>query len=229
MKAKGFLHRYFVNNSEKRLHKWLHYFDIYEKHLDRFINESPTVLEIGVHGGGSLDMWKAYFGPGAKIIGIDINPECRKHESDGVEIFIGSQDDNKLLDSVKEKYPQIDIVIDDGSHIMCHMEKTFNELYHFLDSNGVYIVEDTHTCYWEEYQGGLGKNSSFIEVAKRLVDHLNAVHTREQIPISSFTKETFSICFYDSIVVFEKSPQANRKAPKTGRMIGQHLDDNAYD
>ncbi len=108
-------------------------------------------------------------------------------------------------------------------------KKTFNELYHFFDSNGVYIVEDTHTCYWEEYQGGLGKNSSFIEVAKRLVDHLNAVHTREQIPISSFTKETFSICFYDSIVVFEKSPQANRKAPKTGRMIGQHLDDNAYD
>ena len=88
-------------------------------------------------------MWKAYFGPGAKIIGIDINPECKKHESDGVEIFIGSQDDNKLLDSVKEKYPQIHIVIDDGSHIMCHMEKTFNELYHFLDRNGVYVVEDT--------------------------------------------------------------------------------------
>ena len=112
---------------------------------------------------------------------------------------------------------------------MCHMEKTFNELYYFLDSNGVYIVEDTHTCYWEEYQGGLGKISSFIEVAKRLVDHLNAVHTRKQIPISSFTKETFSICFYDSIIVFEKSPQAARKAPKTGKMIGQYLDDNGYD
>jgi hypothetical protein len=29
----GFLHRYFLENSSKRLHKWIHYFDIYERHF----------------------------------------------------------------------------------------------------------------------------------------------------------------------------------------------------
>lgn len=87
----GFLHRYFLENSSKRLHKWIHYFDIYERHLSRFRNASPVMLEIGVSGGGSLEMWREYYGSGARIVGLDINPECKKHEQDSIEIFIGSQ------------------------------------------------------------------------------------------------------------------------------------------
>ena len=212
MNSKGFLHQYFINNPGKRLHKWLHYFDIYEKHFDRFVNQSPTVLEIGVHGGGSLEMWKNYFGDGAKVIGIDINPECKQHESPGIEIFIGSQDDNTFLNLIKNKYKDFDIIIDDGSHKMSHMKKTFIELYSSVKDHGIYLVEDTHTCYRSENEGGLRKKDSFIEVAKELVDHLNAVHTRGEIPVSSFTTGTSSISFYDSIIVFEKSPQAARRS-----------------
>ena len=215
MSNEGFLHKYFLKNASKRLHKWVHYFDIYEKHFDRYVNKSPVILEIGVHGGGSLEMWKNYFGRGAKIIGIDINPECKQHEAEGIEIFIGSQDDKNLLNSIKEKYPHIDVVLDDGSHIMSHMKKTFIELYDFVDDNGIYMVEDTHTCYWEEYEGGAGKKESFIQLSKALVDHLNAVHTRNAVPVSKFTRSTHSICFYDSIIVFEKSPQGIRQAPIT--------------
>jgi hypothetical protein len=50
----GFLHRYFLNNGGKRLHKWVHYFDIYSRHFERFRDRQPVVLEIGVFGGGSL-------------------------------------------------------------------------------------------------------------------------------------------------------------------------------
>ncbi len=70
----GFLHKYFLNNSSKRLHKWNHYFDIYERHFSRFRGKNLVMLEIGVFGGGSLDMWKAYLGEEAKVIGVDINP-----------------------------------------------------------------------------------------------------------------------------------------------------------
>ena len=73
----GFLHNYFLNNSGKLLHKWMHYFDIYERHLERFRNTAPIMLEIGVSGGGSLAMWKDYLGPEAKIVGIDIDPACK--------------------------------------------------------------------------------------------------------------------------------------------------------
>ena len=103
----GFLHKYFLNNSSKRLHKWNHYFDIYERHLSRFRGKNLVMLEIGVFGGGSLDMWRAYLGTEAKIIGIDINPECKQYESDGIEIFIGSQDDSTLIDKILKKYPKV--------------------------------------------------------------------------------------------------------------------------
>ena len=121
----SFLHRYFLNNSHKRLHKWIHYFDIYETHFARFRGKAPVVVEIGVMGGGSLKMWKEYFGEGSRIVGVDINPDCKVHEGEGIEVFIGSQDDPALIDAIFAKYPHVDLVLDDGSHMMRHMIATF--------------------------------------------------------------------------------------------------------
>lgn len=218
MEPSGFLHRYFLNNGHKRLHKWVHYFDIYERHFERFRGQAPTVLEIGVMGGGSLAMWKEYFGEGAKIIGLDINHKCKKHEAENIEIFIGSQDDHAVLSQIVNKYRSIDIVLDDGSHVMKHLLSTFKFLYPCLSSNGIYMVEDLHTSYWEEYGGGLKRDGTFIEFTKDLIDEINAVHARDALPISDFTTSTFSISIYDSIVTFEKRPQGIRFAPVTEPM-----------
>ena len=214
----GFLHRYFLNNSHKRLHKWINYFDIYERHLARFRGMSPVMIEIGVMGGGSLAMWKEYFGPGSLIIGIDINPECKEHEDNGIEVFIGSQDDPALIKKIFSKYPQVDIILDDGSHMMPHMIASFELMYNRVQSNGIYIVEDTCTCYWDEYGGGLGRKDSFMEFVKHKLDEINAVHTREALPVSEFTRSTDCIACYDSVVVFERRRQALRQALITQRM-----------
>ncbi|QGZ60818.1 CmcI family methyltransferase [Paraburkholderia acidisoli] len=211
----GFLHKYFLNNSHKRLHKWVHYFDIYERHLARFRGKAPVMIEIGVFGGGSLAMWKEFFGQDCKIIGIDINPDCKAHEAEGIEIFIGSQDDPDLINQIFKKYPHVDIVLDDGSHMMRHMTTSFDLMYERVDRNGVYIVEDTHTCYWPEYQGGLREPGSFMEFTKNKMDELNAIHSRGAVPISNFTKSTDSIVCYDSVVVFERRQQGMRQAPIT--------------
>lgn len=211
----GHLHKYFLNNSHKRLHKWVHYFDIYEKHFARFRNCSPVILELGVMGGGSLEMWKDYFGLGANVIGVDINPECKMHEAEGIEIFIGSQDDPDLINKIFTKYPRIDIVLDDGSHIMKHMISSFNLIYDRVQQNGVYAVEDTHTCYWSEFDGGYKRDGTFIEHVKNKIDELNAVHTRNALAISNFTKSTDCIAVYDSVIVFEKRRQGQRQAPIT--------------
>ncbi|MEI7825558.1 MAG: CmcI family methyltransferase [Chlorobiaceae bacterium] len=214
----GFLHRYFLNNSFKHLHKWIHYFDIYERHLARFREMSPVMIEIGVMGGGSLAMWKEYFGPGSRIIGIDINPECKEHEGDGIEVFIGSQDDPALINTIFSKYPKVDIILDDGSHMMQHMIASFELMYNRVQSDGVYIVEDTCTCYWEEYGGGLRHEESFMEFVKHKLDEINAVHTKEVLPVSEFTRSTDCIACYDSVVVFERRRQALRQALITQRM-----------
>ncbi|MCG7520507.1 CmcI family methyltransferase [Ruegeria sp. Ofav3-42] len=133
-----------MNNANKRLHKWVHYFNICERHLERFRIKSPVMLEIGVFGGGSLQMWKEYLGLGCKVIGIDINPECKEHEYTDIEIFIGSQNDPELIEEISTKYPEIGVVLDDGSHMMPHMIASFEPLYHRLTKNGCCIVEDTH-------------------------------------------------------------------------------------
>ena len=61
------LETYFRNNQGRLIHKWLHYFDIYDRHLSRFRGQDVHVVEIGVAGGGSLGMWREYFGPSARI------------------------------------------------------------------------------------------------------------------------------------------------------------------
>jgi len=203
-------HKYFLNNSGKRIHKWLHYFDIYERHLESFKDKSPTILEIGVFGGGSLEMWKYCFGKNTKVIGLDIKSGCKQHEQKDIEIFIGSQDDQNIINNIFTKYPSIDIVVDDGSHIMNHMIKSFNLIYPKINDNGVYIVEDTHTCYLKEYGGGLGNPGTFIEFAKKKIDEINAVHTKGKINLTNFTKSTDYISFYDSVVVFQKRKQGKR-------------------
>lgn len=211
----GFLHRYFLNNGGKRLHKWVHYFDVYERHLERFRDRSPVMIEIGVAGGGSLAMWREYFGHGSQIIGVDVDPSCKKHEAEGIEVFIGSQADPATWGSVLAKYPHVDVVLDDGSHIMEHMIATFGQLYHRVNADGVYMVEDTHTCYWPKYGGGVKAAGSFMEFAKDKLDELNAVHTKGVVPTTDFTRSTDYVAFYDSIVVFERRRQGTRQSPIT--------------
>jgi hypothetical protein len=215
MASDGFLHRYFMQNGGKRLFKWMHYFDIYERHLERYRGQSPVMIEIGVAAGGSLEMWRSYFGDGTRILGIDIDPACKQHECNGIEVFTGSQDDPAFLDAILEKYPSIDIVLDDGSHIMKHMIASFEYLYPRIDKRGVYIVEDTHTCYWQEWDGGYKREGTFMEFVKDRLDDINALHAKGAFPVTDFTRSTHSISVYDSIVAFEKRPQGIRHSIAT--------------
>ncbi|HXF13723.1 MAG TPA: class I SAM-dependent methyltransferase, partial [Terriglobales bacterium] len=206
----------FLNHDKRIIHKWKHYFPIYERHFKEFVYKPVTFIEIGCGLGGSLQMWKSYFGPHARIIGIDINPECRKFEEDQVEVFIGQQQDHQLLQGVLDKVGIPDIVLDDGSHKMSHITETFQFLYPQMLKNGVYMVEDLHTAYWDEYEGGLRKPSTFIELCKNLIDEMNADHTRGALPQTEFTRTTAGIHFYDSIVVFERGAYTRKFAFEVG-------------
>jgi hypothetical protein len=59
------LWQYFTNHNEGRgIWKWNHYFPIYHRHFSKFIGKPVKILEIGIYSGGSLDMWRSYFGSG---------------------------------------------------------------------------------------------------------------------------------------------------------------------
>jgi 23S rRNA U2552 (ribose-2'-O)-methylase RlmE/FtsJ len=94
------LEKYFTKNTGRLIHKWKHYFEVYDRHFSRFRGTDVHIVEFGVSQGGSLQMWKKYFGPKCKIYGIDINPHCKQLEEDQVEIFIGDQQDRAFLQTI---------------------------------------------------------------------------------------------------------------------------------
>jgi len=200
----------------QRFLKWKHYFPVYQRHFGKFVNTDVIFIEIGCGVGGSLQMWKRFFGPRARIIGIDINPACRAFSEDKIEVCIGDQSDPEFLDRIVQEYGPPDGVLDDGSHMMAHIHASFATLYPKVSRNGVYLVEDLHAAYWEEYEGGLGRPGSFIETCKGLIDELNADHARGALDPTPFTHSTMSIHFYDRIVVFEKRRHTVKQSIKIG-------------
>ena len=213
----------FHENPGKDVFKWVHYLPIYEKHFQRYVDKPVTVLEIGCLHGGSLQLWKRYFGPHARIVGIDINPACAAHVEDQIDVRIGSQDDPVFLQKVVDEFGPFDIVIDDGSHVCEHLVASFNALYSHVKDDGIYVAEDLHSNYWGEYGGGLRKPGTFIEVAKQLIDELNAYHCRGALDVTRFTNTTASISFYDSMVFFEKARLSARRDLIVGTREGQRV------
>ena len=212
------LHAYFAANPGRLIDKWDHYFEIYHRHLQRFRGKPVTVLEIGVFHGGSLQMWKHYFGEQTRIVGVDINPRALQLAQPGIEIIIGDQADPRFLADLAARLGRIDVLIDDGGHTMTQQIRSVQGLYEAVADDGVVLVEDAHTSYWQEYGGGYRNPYSFIEFSKQLVDQLNAWHSRDPnsfVP-NAFTQHTRSIHFYDSVVIFEKGAHARPQPCQSG-------------
>jgi len=174
-------------------------------------------MEIGCYKGGSLQVWKKYFGAQVTVVGIDVMPECKSFEEDQIKVRIGSQADTAFLQSVIDEFGVPDIILDDGSHRMEHIGASFDFLYPKMPKWGVYMVEDLHTAYWPEFGGGYRAENSFVETAKNLTDSLNAKWSRGQVPVDAFARETTSISFYDSMVVFERGMNDTNAKTKFGK------------
>jgi SAM-dependent methyltransferase len=202
------LETYFRNNPGRLIQKWHHYFEIYHRHFAPFRGRSPVVLEIGVLQGGSLQMWREYFGAGAQIVGIDVDPRCKQFEEAQIRVMTGDQADRAFLAEVKRQLARIDIVIDDGGHRMDQQIASFEELYPHLQPRGVYLCEDTHSSYMQRYEGGYGKAATFVEYSKALIDRLHAWYSEqpEVFKVDELTRSTYALHFYDSVLVVEKRP-----------------------
>jgi 23S rRNA U2552 (ribose-2'-O)-methylase RlmE/FtsJ len=215
----GELYRLFLENGRGDLHKWHHYFPIYERYFSRLRGKKLALLEIGVARGGSLRLWRRYFGADAMITGIDVDAESVRHRGENIEIFIGDQADAGFLTSVAERRGPFDLVIDDGGHTARQQIVSFETLFPFVRDGGVYLVEDLHTNLWPAYlDHPLGV--SFLDVATRMAEKLTWWHHDERsfarygrkaeeregtVAVPEIARKLSSIAFYDSVVVFEKA------------------------
>ena len=213
------LRAYFDRNPGRLISKWEHYFDIYHRHLERFRGRAITLVEIGVYHGGSLQMWRHYLGPMARIIGVDIEPRAATLATPELEIVIGDQAEPAFLARLARQVGRIDVLIDDGGHTMQQQLQTFMALYPAVAHDGVYLVEDLHTSYWREYGGAYRGQFSFLELTKTLIDQLNAWHSRDahSFVVDGYTQSTGSMHYYDSVLVIEKRRREPPRKCESGK------------
>lgn len=192
---------------DRGIFKWTQYLPAYETELSPYRGRPVRVLEIGVFEGGSLDLWREYFGADSTIYGIDIDPRCQDLDVPGVTIRLGSQDDPAFLRSVVAEMGGVDIVLDDGSHVAKDQRIAFSTLFPLMQEGGMYVVEDLQTAYWRgPYAGGYRRRGTFVEVAKQLVDDMHSwYHTKRQRSGVNASHTVERVTFYDGMVFIKKA------------------------
>ena len=212
--TKGEISRLFYEPSRHPVHKWVHYLEICENYFAAHKYTAVKMLEIGVNQGGSLDLWRRYFGSQATIFGIDINPACANVATPPNQVRIGSQDDASFLQSVIDEMGAPDIVLDDGSHVAKHQRASFEILFPLLKEGGIYMIEDLHTAYWpDDYDGGYRRPGTAIEYVKQMIDDMHAWY-HDKPTMTPAKDQIGAIHVHDSIVVIEK-----RRRERPGHMI----------
>lgn len=141
------LQQYFENlKSGPGVWKWVHYLALYEEHFSRFVGSDAVVAEVGIYSGGSLRMWREYFGDNINLYGIDISPNVTIYDGNPLygspTIFVGSQSDSSFWNEFTSRVPSIDVFIDDGSHRTKDQMNTFECIWPHIAADGLYWIED---------------------------------------------------------------------------------------
>jgi hypothetical protein len=202
--------------------KWFNYFAIYEKLFAQYRGKEITFCEVGVLDGGSLVMWREFFGPQARIIGIDNNPECKLLEKlAAIEIIIGDQADPNFWQNLNDLNYKIDILLDDGGHTNKQQIVTLYHSLELINDGGLIVMEDTHASYINYF--GNPSKYSFIEYSKYLVDVLNSRFFVN--PTSTISTSVHSIQFFESIVCFSISRKDCIRNSKLTTQVQKELKD----
>ena len=201
-------------SSPKYSIKWDNYFEIYENIFKQYINKRITFVEVGIGNGGSLFMWRKFFGSKARIIGIELNPDAKKLEKHGFEIFIGDQADPRFWNNFFKQNGKIDILLDDGGHKNIQQITTFMETVRFIKDGGKIIVEDTHTSFMKKKGFKNPSKYSFINFTYFLIENMHRRNPTINKDLNFISKKIKQINFYDSIVEIIISKNKNLKISK---------------
>jgi cephalosporin hydroxylase len=204
--------------------KWASYLTYYDSIFNELRNESISMLEIGVQNGGSLETWSAYFKNAKSIVGCDIDSKCASLSFDDprISVVIGDACKIETVQKIVSIVPSFDLVIDDGSHISTDIINAFLAYFPLLRPGGIYIVEDAHCLYMNDFGGGVLNNFGGYAFFKSLVDVISYQFWNDQISIGALMRTFFdlnstpsfitdgwieSIEFRNSIISIKKSLQ----------------------
>lgn len=181
----------FNDHKGKFSDKWTIYLDEWDRLFEIYHDDQINLLEIGIQNGGSLEVWAKYFSKAKRIIGCDIDEKCRelKFNDSRISVVVGDANTDECTIEILERSPTFDIIIDDGSHRSSDIICSFDRYFPHLMDGGLYIVEDLHTSYWKDYEGGLYDPNSSMSFFKRLADVINHEHWRNNESRKSYLAE----------------------------------------
>jgi hypothetical protein len=192
------------------------YHEIFPLFIEKFYGERGGMIEVGIAGGSSLQMWLELF-PEMHIYGIDIGVE----KSDlRCTVFKADQSCAGDLDAVIDKIKHsIHFINDDGSHVPEHQLLTFNKLFPLLETGGVYIIEDIETSYWRRgsiygypMSYGYKHPKSIVEIFKAVLDNVNSLFAGAHYSPVKNIDYINSITFArNCIIITKKEPQPQRR------------------
>jgi hypothetical protein len=186
------------------------YFKVYTNLFSHLRGTKCTFIEIGILDGGSLFMWRKWLGNEARIIGVDLNPDAKKWEQHGFEIYIGDQGDPIFWKNLYHQIGKFDVLLDDGGHQSFQQIVTLVEGLGAVNNNGIILIEDTVVNYHSEFLSH-GKNS-FLNYAKSATDSLVAQaatqYPRDFREIKNYKSvelfnKVYSIEFFAGLVAFK--------------------------
>ncbi len=132
------------------------YLEMYDPVLAPYVDQDVKLLELGVHRGGSLLLWRDYFARG-DVTGVDIDLPEDFEPTDRIGMFRGDQADTAFLTGMARQVAPdgFDIIIDDASHLGEVTKRSFWHLFdHHLKPGGLYVIEDWGTGYWSDWPDG---------------------------------------------------------------------------
>lgn len=175
------------------------YFPVYERLFSPFRERPAIFVEVGVLGGGSLEMWRRFFGDRVRIIGIDFNEQARALEQEGFEIYIGDQSDPGFWKGFFDSVGSVDVLLDDGGHTTLQQVTTLVEGLPHVRDGGLIVVEDVVSSYLPQF--GNPSKHSFASMSSQLSD---AIHHRcfADPPLDSFAGTVHSIEIFTSMLAF---------------------------
>jgi hypothetical protein len=160
--------------------KWELYLREYDRLFSSFRDRPVHLLELGVQNGGSLEIWSQYFPKGEIFVGCDIDDNCSKllFTDQRIKTVIGDINTGTSYGNILSISKHYDIIIDDGSHSSGDVVRFFAKFFPQLKNDGLFVVEDIHCSYWQDFEGGLYYPYSSMAFFKKLADVLNHEHWR---------------------------------------------------
>ena len=158
--------------------KWALYLREYDRLFAPYREQTISMLEIGIQNGGSLEIWSQYFPNAQKFVGCDINPDCAKltYVDPRISVIVGDATTPETQAQVLAQSASFDLIIEDGSHTSSDIVKAFARYFPALKTGGLFVAEDLHCSYWQDYEGGIFHPYSSITFFKHLADMVNHEH-----------------------------------------------------